>query len=246
MPASALCLERWFERPTIARAVAWGATVALQALTSWYLAVFTLVLQAILLLDVAVRSIRRRTVRSCWQLAATGALVAAVLWPFANHYRSLGRTDPVEAAMYSADAAAYLVPPADTWLGKAWTARKFAESRWIWGERTLFLGWTALVFAVIGVIDVVWQRKWRIAWVYGTLYSLGWHYRWDHRRLGGLPGRCSMHSRGCRVSARYGPLPASPCSSCWGWQYSPGLARTGSSRWEWLAGRRSSCSSRSC
>jgi hypothetical protein len=173
LPASALCLERWFERPAISRAVAWGAAVALQALTSWYLAVFTLVLQAILLLDVAVRSIRRRTFRQCWQLAATGVIVATVLWPFASHYHSLGRTDPVEAALYSADAAAYLVPPADTWVGKAWTARGLAESRWIWGERTLFLGWTALVFALIGAIDAAWQRKWRIAWIYGTLVLLG-------------------------------------------------------------------------
>jgi hypothetical protein len=169
LPASALCLERWFERPTISRATAWAATVALQALTSWYLAVFTLILQAILLLDVTVRSIRRQTIRQCWQLAATTVLVAGVLWPFASHYGSLGRTNPGEAAMYSADAAAYLVPPADTWLGKAWTARGFAESRWIWGERTLFLGWTALALGLIGAIDVVWHRKWRIAWIYGGL-----------------------------------------------------------------------------
>lgn len=169
IPASVACLERWLERPSLVRALMWIVTVVLQALTSWYLAVFTAIVQVIVLVDVAWKMIQQRSLRNVWQLAVAGALGAAILWPFATHYRNLAPADPREAALYSADVAAYLVPPADTWAGRAMVARGSKEPRWIWGETTLYLGWIALLLGAIGVIDVLTQRRWRTCAVYGGL-----------------------------------------------------------------------------
>jgi hypothetical protein len=173
LPASVWCFERWSDRPSVARALIWMATVVLQALTSWYLAVFTAIVQAILLVPVVVRAVRKRSPGQVWHLAAAALLGIAVLWPFARHYGGLPPTDPREAALYSADAAAYLMPPADTWLGKAWIARGGTGPRWIWGETTLHLGWIALLLGAIGAVSVLRRRRWHLASVYGALVVIG-------------------------------------------------------------------------
>jgi hypothetical protein len=169
IPASVVCLERWSERPSLVRALAWIASVVLQALTSWYLAVFTAIVQVMVLVSVVWRMVRQGSLRPLWHLAAAGILGIAIIWPFATHYRNLAPTDPREAALYSADVAAYLIPPADTWLGRAMVARGSKEPRWIWGETTLYLGWIALLLAAIGVIEVSNQRRWRVLAIYGGL-----------------------------------------------------------------------------
>ena len=173
IPVSVLCLERWRERPTMTRALIWAMTVVLQALTSWYLAVMVGVVQAVVAAVVAAVLIRDGGARRLWQLAFAAALGAAVIWPFARQYQALAVTDVREAAMYSADVAGYLVPPENTWIGKAWLARGGTGPRWIWGERTLYLGWVAMVLAAVGVYDVVARRQRRVGIVYGALLIAG-------------------------------------------------------------------------
>ena len=50
----------------------------------------------------------------------------------------------------SADAASYLAPPEDTWVGQVLEHRFGVDARWIWGEQTVFLGWMATLLAIVG------------------------------------------------------------------------------------------------
>jgi hypothetical protein len=61
----------------------------------------------------------------------------------------------VEAAANSADVAAYLVPPENTWLGQWALGHTSLSPRWIWGEQTVYVGLTTLGLAALGL----W--KWR-------------------------------------------------------------------------------------
>ena len=173
LPVSVWCLYRWAVRPTLARALIWGAAVVLQALSSWYLAVTAGVLQAILVSDVALSRANENRASPLWQLAIAAVAGAAVVWPFARHYGALAPTQVAEAALYSADLGAYLMPPENTWLGQLWMGRGWAGPRWIWGERTLYLGWIALVLGALGIVEVVRSRHWRLLAIYGGLLTAG-------------------------------------------------------------------------
>jgi hypothetical protein len=148
--------------------------VVLQALTSWYLAVIAGVLQAILVAEIVLSrgDEERRARPRLWQLALATIAAAAAIWPFARHYVALATTSGAEAALYSADLAGYLIPPENTWLGQLWIGRGWSGPRWIWGERTLYLGWTALALGGIGIVDVVRTRHRRLLVLYGLLLAV--------------------------------------------------------------------------
>jgi hypothetical protein len=173
LPVSVLCLYGWARRPTLTRALIWASTVVLQALSSWYLAVIAGVLQAVLLADIALSRADEGRARPIWQLAIAAVAGAAAVWPFARHYGALAPTQAVEAALYSADLGAYLMPPENTWLGQLWMGRGWSGPRWIWGERTLYLGWIALALSAIGIVEVVRLRHWRLLALYGGLLTIG-------------------------------------------------------------------------
>ena len=157
VPLSLLALHRWHEQPTLGRLVLWAGAVTLQALTSWYLAVFTGLVNAALLLVLAT-SWRREWPRRLGHLAVAAAIVGLCLWPFAREYRRLEMPSRAEAASNSADLASYVVPPEHTWMGQLWLSRIGVGPRWLWGERTLFVGWTALALAGVGVLVGVRRR----------------------------------------------------------------------------------------
>ena len=89
IPLSVIALERWLDRPTIGRAFAWAIGVVLQALTSWYLAVMVVMVQAIMIAGGLHQLWRKQRLSDIWQLATVTALAAAVVWPFAEPYRAL-------------------------------------------------------------------------------------------------------------------------------------------------------------
>lgn len=149
LPLSVLALHRWNDRPSVVRALVWALTVLLQALTSWYLAVMVALVNGTAMIALASRW-RGDRVRRTAHVAAAAVLVALCLWPFAREYRHLAAADASEAAANSADTAGYLVPPQHTWLGQLWLQRVGPGPRWIWGERTVYLGWTALALGLGG------------------------------------------------------------------------------------------------
>jgi hypothetical protein len=149
LPLSLLALHRWNDKPSIGRAILWAAAVLLQALTSWYLAVMVALVNGAAVMALALRwgqGWRRRSVH----VAVAAVLVAACVWPFAREYRGLHPARTAEAAGLSADLAGYLVPAENTWTGRMWLGWIGSGPRWIWGERTVFVGWTALALALVG------------------------------------------------------------------------------------------------
>jgi hypothetical protein len=78
------------------------------------------------------------------------------LLPLATPYvRALVPEPAAFAPRLSADAASYLSPPEDTWLGQTLEHRFGLDARWIWGEQTVFLGWIATVLAIVGAAATV-------------------------------------------------------------------------------------------
>ena len=164
LPLSLLALHRWNDRPSLVRGLLWAVIVTLQALTSWYLAVLVAVANGALLIVLATRW-RQAWGRRVAHVAAAAALAAVCLWPFAREYLDLAPVGRSEALSNSADAAGYLVPPENTWGGRVWLARMGEGPRWIWGEGTVFLGWTALAIGLCGASVGLFQRS-RVAAFY--------------------------------------------------------------------------------
>jgi hypothetical protein len=215
LPLSMLLLERWWQRPTWPRVAALWAVAIFTALTSWYLALMLgllLMMQAIGLglsvghLNPAVRGP---------QLVAGVALGIAVLVPFAAPY--FGRNAEVgETAIYAADIRSYVVPPDHTVVGRWLVRRGLARPLGIWGERTLFLGWSALVLAGVGLAAMAARREQRgralmlVAVFAGAAAlsfgpsSTGWALFDGLARLPGVGG--------FRATARFGLLVSLACA----------------------------------
>ena len=174
LPLSALLLERWFVRPTIGRAAVWLAVVLMGLLTSWYVAVMVALVNLIVGLVVAVTARadgawRQRIVH----LAGAAAIAAACMYPLARPYVGL-RANPAEAAAFSADVEAYVIPPENTLLGRAWRAGIDSRPRSIYGETTLFAGWIAIVLGLLGLVALVTDRRIpKLAWVFPLLVAAG-------------------------------------------------------------------------
>ena len=153
LPLVPLGIERWLQRPTVGRTMLLTAMVLIQALTSWYLAVLVALLSLITALTVVPsQGATRVHVRHA---AVALAFAAMILGWFARPYFALQTPGGAsEAFGLSADIAAYLLPPENTWVGQWLLANTSFRPRWIWGEQTLYAGITALGLAVAGAWTV--------------------------------------------------------------------------------------------
>ena len=192
LPLSLLLFERWFDRPSVARLTLWVVVLLLLILTSWYVAVIGLVSHGVLAVVLVATLIARErreeihgeTQRESWQRRGGQGVVAVLIvlactLPFARHYVGI-ETAPGEAVAYSADLASYLIPPENTFLGRWWEARIDDRPRFIYGEQTLFLGWTTLGLALFGLMALMRgqvgdSRAWVLPLlaVTGTVLSFG-------------------------------------------------------------------------
>lgn len=156
LPLIPLAIERWLAKPTTAHTLLVAALVLLQALTSWYLAVFA----ALLCLITAAALVTRRELTVAHVRHAAWALVmgALVLGWFARPYFALQTPGVSEAFESSADAAAYLLPPENTWPGRWLMTYTTWRPRWIWGEQTLYAGSAAIALATVGVWALIRRR----------------------------------------------------------------------------------------
>lgn len=180
IPLSLLLLERWFDAPSLRRLAAWTAVLVLQILSSWYLAVFALVANAIFGgVLIAFAGSREGTKRTrLWSfrvihLVLAAAIVTACVYPFARHYTDITST-ATEVSSFSADLEAYLVPPQNTIVGRWWLAHVDERPRSIFGEQTLFLGWVTLVLAIVGMAVLLRGRHLdRRVWLFPALALAG-------------------------------------------------------------------------
>ncbi len=152
MPFVAVTLIRFLRLPTWGRALALCASVTAQALVSWYLAAVTAVLVLVLFLLHVGRT--RWTLRHTALAATATALCAAIVLPTAIPYRNsmdatlLGdRTAEALAPRDRVSLSDYLEPPRATFAGQLRQA-----GPWIWGEQTLYVGYTPLVLALAGFV----------------------------------------------------------------------------------------------
>ena len=177
LPLSALLLERWLVAPTVWRAALWLAVVLMGLLTSWYIAVMVALVNVITGVMLLVTSRAART-GGAWRrravhLLAATVIAGAVIYPMAMPYVGL-RANRAEAAAFSADLEAYLVPPENTIVGRWWRANVDARPRSIYGETTLFAGWIAIALGAVGLVALVSdQRVPRLAWVFPALAAAG-------------------------------------------------------------------------
>jgi hypothetical protein len=177
LPLSALLLERWFLTPAAWRAALWLAVVLVGLLTSWYVAVMVALVNGIVLATLIVAT-PATTAAGVWRrraahLAAAAAVAAAAIYPMARPYVGL-RANPAEAAAFSADLEAYLVPPENTIMGRWWQAHVDARPRSIYGETTLFAGWIAIGLGIVGLVVLVRDKRVpRLAWVFPALAAAG-------------------------------------------------------------------------
>jgi hypothetical protein len=155
LPLVPLVLERWINRPSLARAASVGALVVLQTLSGWYLGVL------VAILTIAAAAVlfwgRRPTLRHVWSAAVVVAASAALVGWFARPYLSLRPAEPAEASSNAADLASYLVPPENTWLGQWVAAHTTLSPRWIFGEQTLYVGLITLLLSSLGLY--AWRRR---------------------------------------------------------------------------------------
>ena len=168
IPLSLIALDRWLDRQTWPRLLAWTAAMVLQILTSWYLAIFVLAANALFGLcllaglrlwpDESAAGARARVsvARAAVQLGVALILIAAAVVPLAAPYVSLPKVGMGESAMYSADATALFVPPLHTWMGQWLAQRGNHHLRWLWGETTLYLGAVATIMTAAGIVACLW------------------------------------------------------------------------------------------
>lgn len=194
IPVSLVVLEWWIERPTWSRLGAFVAVIVLQALGSWYQGVMIVVADALFLAWLLVAERARPPLAPLMLQGAAGAVVAlAIVWPFASHYFSLA-SGPADAAAGAADIAGFLVPPENTFIGQWLIARGIKGPRFIWGELTLYLGWTALLWALAGA-EVALRGRDRAA---------------RRQRFFILLGVVA-------IALAAGPSPAAAAAGSWGW-----------------------------
>jgi len=180
LPLSLLLFERWYTVPSPGRLAGWLAVLILQLLGSGYLALFGIVAHALLLAWLVLGAPdrgpddppdRRRWATRLVQLALAAGIVAASVLPLAQSYLGL---EAQSGELQSATLGSYLVPPANTLIGRWWVAHVDGRPGSIWGETTLFLGWTALALALTGVVAGVRTRTWRRrTWLYAVLALSG-------------------------------------------------------------------------
>jgi hypothetical protein len=164
IPLSLLLLERWWRAPSWPRMAVLWLVVLVQVLTSWYLAVLVIVADALLAawLLVCARPSREAAGRMATQLATAAAAGAAIVWPIARHYTFLVGAAGDTAAEAVANAASLrdlLTPPLNTWIGQWMTRHGSTAPEWIWGEKTVYLGYVTLALAVAGATRAQWPHR---------------------------------------------------------------------------------------
>lgn len=169
IPLAVVCLLRFWRRPAVRTALAFAAAFVVQALVSWYLAVMTTVIVAIVGLLQPIRDTWRRPLVKYVLIVA--AIVIAIA-PFALVYRA-GFADSTLSARNAlvdtfGDAVQwrdYLTPPSPTLAG----ARIAGNAYGIWGENTLYVGFVPLALAVAGLLT---RGRW--AAIGGALVAAGY------------------------------------------------------------------------
>ncbi len=177
MPAAVVCLLRFWQRPAVRTALRFVLAFTAQALVSWYLAVITAVVVAIVALLRPLRETWRRPLAGYYVLIAVA--IVLVLSPFAAVYRqgfadsTIGDRNKalVDTFGDAVKIADYVTPPVSTLAGS-----RIPDNRYtIWGENTLYIGFVPLCLSAVGLLS---GRRWALtgAALVGAGYVLALGY----------------------------------------------------------------------
>jgi hypothetical protein len=134
----------------------------LQALTSWYLAVIAAVFTIVVFLcNLQLRTWRpRQALAFGWAAILTTVAILPFVLAYSGvlHDTSLGdRAALTRALGDQVKLLDFLIPPSSTLLGSLIPNNKY----WIWQENTLFIGYSAIFFALVG-LATIWRHNWRM------------------------------------------------------------------------------------
>lgn len=151
LPLGLVLLQQW-SRSSSPVTLLQAVLVSLaQILTSWYMAVLTVLLNAGWVCWTLARRAGAPLVPRLAQLALAGGVGVLVVLPFVRPYlRVIGPGSVDEARAGSADLAAYVTPPQSTFVGGLLEAHSAVRGPSVWGEQAVFLGWLALALATLG------------------------------------------------------------------------------------------------
>ena len=154
MPFVAITLLRLLRSPTWGRTLAFSACFLAQSLVSWYFAVITSILVGVLVLAHVERQhlTAVHAVRYATALLLCAAVIVPLTIPYAASLEGSSLGDRAARTLTPGDRVAiadYLHPPRATLLGQ-WRG----DGPWIWGEQTLYVGYTAIALALAGLIAV--------------------------------------------------------------------------------------------
>ena len=175
----ALFIVKTRNTPNLTNASLLALFFVLQALTSWYLAIIALAFSLVIFLANA-NCANWGKEQSLW-FGWAGLVAALPILPFVLAYSgTLHDTSLGERAMHLGALADqvkpldFLIPPNATYIGSLIPNNKY----WIWQENTLFIGYTAILLACIGLITA-WRQNWRMALtgllliITGYIFALG-------------------------------------------------------------------------
>jgi hypothetical protein len=159
-PLLLIAAIRWLERPTRRRAGWLAAAVALAWLTNPYYGLMCSVMVVVIIAVQAVRRLALDGPRSAVVATAEAAVALAILvgaplgalflagrGALADNFTRV----PIELELYGARLTDYVVPNIGNTFMRGVLGADWAAHGSPGGERTVFLGWTVLLFAVIGV-----------------------------------------------------------------------------------------------
>lgn len=151
-PFIALFLLRTCRKPSPSNSLFLAAFFILQALTSWYLAVIAGIF-VLIIFAVEFPSIQWSR-KHLLAFIGSSILVTLAVAPFAVAYiyalKESSLSDRLSATSNLGDQVKLLdffIPPNVTFLGSLITNNKY----WIWGENTLFIGWSACLLSLAGI-----------------------------------------------------------------------------------------------
>ena len=163
IPFVTLYLIRFLRIPSYRSAFICSLLFVVQGLVSWYLAVITsLIVSIVAFSHLRVKSLTGQHARAA--ALALGVCIVSIgplIPPYVGSFEDTLLARRVERADFIGDAtslASYLVPPRATYLGQV-RERDGKGAPWIWGERTLYIGYAPLSLSAVGLIAFLFRRR---------------------------------------------------------------------------------------
>jgi hypothetical protein len=153
-PFVILLFHKLRERFRWGLALLWVLLFTLQCLTNWYNAAFVIIILAWVMCADFLQ--HRWSLKTAKQFTACVLIAAVLIFKFYVPYSRIPKpADYSENKAFAADLGSYFQAPWNTLLGQYLGNTK----RWIWEERSTFVGYIPFALALAGIL-VWWRNRW--------------------------------------------------------------------------------------